>query len=104
MPTTLLVLYPTPTDAATFDRRYRDEHAPMVGKNMPTARFRSLRVVGSPAGPPPFHRIAELVFESTAAMQQALGTDGGKATAAHATEISSGGAPVFLVCEEDAAK
>jgi uncharacterized protein (TIGR02118 family) len=100
--TTLLVLYPTPADAATFDRRYRDEHAPMVGEHLSAAKFRALTVVGSPAGAPPFHRIAELKFESAEAMQQALGTAGGKATAAHAMEISTGGAPIFLVCEEDA--
>ena len=99
---TLLVLYPTPADAATFDRRYADEHAPMVGQHLSMARFRALRVVGSPAGAPPFHRVAELKFESTEAMQQALGTAGGQATAAHAVEISTGGPPVFLVCEEDA--
>ena len=99
---TLLVLYPTPADAATFDRRYRDEHAPMVAEHMPEARFRALRVVGSPAGAPPFHRVAELTFDTDAAMQRALGTPGGQATAAHAVEISTGGAPVFLVCEVDA--
>jgi hypothetical protein len=43
---TLMVLYPTPTDVATFERR------------------------------------------------------NGKATAAHAFEISTGGPPVFLVCED----
>lgn len=98
---TLLVLYPTPSDAATFDRRYNDEHAPMVAQHLSTARFRALRVVGSPAGAPAFHRVAELTFDSNEAMQQALGTPGGQATAAHAVEISTGGAPVFLVCEED---
>ena len=98
---TLLVLYPTPSDAATFDRRYKDEHAPMVAEHFPEATFRALRVVGSPAGAPPFHRVAELGLSTDEAMQRALGTPGGQATAAHAVEISTGGAPTFLVCEDD---
>jgi len=97
---TLMVLYPTPTDADTFSRRYRDEHAPMVAEHLSTARFKAYRVVGSPAGPPPYALVAQLAFDSDAAMQAALGTPGGQATAAHAGEISSGGPPVLLVCEE----
>lgn len=97
---TLMVLYPTPTDGATFDRRYRDEHAPMVAKHLSAAKFKAFRVVGSPAGPAPYALVAQLAFDSDAAMQAALGTAGGQATAAHAVEISTGGAPVFLVVEE----
>jgi hypothetical protein len=33
-------------------------------------------------------------------MDRALGSEGGKATAAHAVEISTGGPPVFLICDE----
>jgi uncharacterized protein (TIGR02118 family) len=98
---TLMVLYPTPTDAATFDRRYRDEHAPMVSEHLGMATFKAMRVVGAPGGgPAPYHLVAQLGFESDAAMQAALGAEGGRATAKHAFEISSGGAPVFLVCED----
>jgi uncharacterized protein (TIGR02118 family) len=97
--TTLLVLYPTPTDLATFQRRYEAEHAPMVAEHFPGVTFRALRVVGSPGGQAPYTLVAELGFESAESMQKLLATPGGQATAAHANEISSGGAPVFLVCE-----
>ncbi|MDF1502539.1 EthD family reductase [Roseisolibacter sp. H3M3-2] len=97
---TLQVLYPTPTDAATFDRRYREEHAPMVAERMPTARFRAWHVAGAPGGgPAPYHLVAHLEFDSAEAMQAALGSPGGRATARHAFEISTGGAPVFLVSD-----
>ncbi len=97
---TLMVLYPTPTDVATFERRYHDEHAAMVHEHFGMASFVAMRVVGSPAGPAPYHLIARLGFDTDAHMQQALGTEGGRSTAAHAVEISTGGPPVFLVCED----
>ena len=31
----LIVLYPTPVDAATFERRYSVEHVPMVFEKIP---------------------------------------------------------------------
>jgi uncharacterized protein (TIGR02118 family) len=96
---TVQVLYPTPTDVATFDRRYRDEHAAMVREHLGMARFQSWRVTGSPSGPAPYHLIVHLDFDSAEQMQDALGSEGGKATAAHAVEISTGGPPVFLVTE-----
>jgi uncharacterized protein (TIGR02118 family) len=101
MSTTLIVLYPNPTDLATFERRYHDEHAGMVSEHLSQAKFRAFKVVGSPAGSPPFARVAELEFPDSATMQSALGTPGGQATAAHAVEISTGGAPIFLVCESE---
>jgi uncharacterized protein (TIGR02118 family) len=99
--TTLIVLYPTPTDAATFARRYRDEHAGMVREHFPGVSFRAFRVLGTPGGgAAPYTLVAELGFESEQAMQKVLGTPGGQATAAHAVEISTGGPPIFLVTEE----
>ena len=97
---TLQVLYPTPTDVATFDRRYRDEHTALVRQHLGMARFQAWHVAGAPGGrPAPYHLVAHLEFDSAEQMQAALGSEGGKATAAHALEISSGGTPVFLVTE-----
>ena len=66
---TLVVLYPTPKDATTFDRRYRDEHAPMVLKHFPGVRFKVMRVTGTPSGPAPYGLVVQLGFDSAAAMQ-----------------------------------
>jgi hypothetical protein len=47
----LIVLYPSPADAATFERRYRLEHAPMVMEKVPgLKKFVAAQVLGSPAG------------------------------------------------------
>ena len=99
----LVVLYPPPTDVQAFERRYRDEHVPMVMKQIPGLRkFVAAQVVGSPMGPATFHRIAELYFDSVEALQAAMSSPGGQATGAHAVEISSGGAPIVLIAEDDA--
>jgi hypothetical protein len=59
------------------------------------------RVLGSPNGKPPFHRIAEIHFRSMEALEACAASEGGKQTLANAVSISSGGAPVFLVAEEE---
>ena len=99
----LIVLYPPPKDPDTFERRYRDEHTPMVHKNMTGMRkFVASRVLGSPAGAAPYHRVAELYFDSMDALNAAASSAGGKSTVAHALELSTGGPITILVAEDDA--
>ena len=100
----IVVLYPAPRDVAEFERAYPQDHAPMVTPQTfaGLTKFVATKVVGTPDGSaPPFHRIAELHFPSLAALQSAAGSTGGQKAVAHAVSISSGGAPVFLVAEED---
>lgn len=98
----LIVMYPQPTDLETFEKRYADEHVPMaVEKLAGKTKFVASLVkssVGSTA-PTPFHRIAEVYFPSLQALEACLNSAGGQETAGHAVEISSGGAPVFLIAE-----
>lgn len=97
----LVVIYPTPKDVAVFERLYQDEHVPMaVAKLAGATKIVASKVLGSPAGDPPFYRIAEVHFPSMEALQACAGSPGGQETVAHAMQISSGGAPVFLVAEE----
>jgi hypothetical protein len=58
-------------------------------------------IVASPKGTPPFHRMAEIHFPSMEALQACATSDGGKQTLANAVAISSGGAPIFLIAEEE---
>jgi uncharacterized protein (TIGR02118 family) len=98
----LIVLYPPPADAATFERRYVSEHAPMVLDGIPgLKKFVAARVVGSPAGPAPYQRVAELYFDSIESLQAGIASAGGQAAVAHAMEISTGGPPVVLIGEDD---
>ena len=98
----LIVLYPPPTDLATFERRYEAEHAPMVHQKIPgLKKFVAARVLGTPAGAAPYQRVAELYFDSMASLQAAMDSPGGQTTVAHAREISTGGPPIVLIAEDD---
>ena len=97
----LIVMYPPPADLATFERRYADEHVPMaVEKLQGKSRFVATKVLASPQGKAAYHRIAEVHFPSMEALQACAASAGGKATLAHAAQISTGGPPVILVAEE----
>jgi uncharacterized protein (TIGR02118 family) len=98
----LVVIYPRPKDVEAFEAVYKREHAPMaVAKLAGKTKIVATRVLGSPGGEPPFHRIAEVYFPSMEALEQCAASDGGKQTIGNAVSISSGGAPVFLVAEEE---
>jgi uncharacterized protein (TIGR02118 family) len=98
----LIVLYPPPADVTAFERRYLLEHAPMVLQEIPgLKKFLAARVLGTPSGPAPYQRVAELYFDSIESLQAAMASAGGQATVAHAVEISTGGAPIVLIAEDD---
>ena len=102
--TKLIVMYPMPKDMAAFERAYSAEHIPMAAAIFQAAGATKAvltKMVGAPAGTPAFHRIAEIHFPSMEALQTCAASDGGKQTLANAVAISSGGAPIFLVAEEE---
>jgi uncharacterized protein (TIGR02118 family) len=97
----LLVIYPPPKDAETFDRRYAEEHLPLAGPKLKGATsVVTQRVVASPAGPSPIHAISIVTFPSLDALQSCAASQGGKEALAHAASISTGGAPQVLVVDE----
>ena len=98
----LIVVYPVPIDAVTFERRYHMEHVPLVQGKLPGLRkFVAARVLGTPTGAAPYQRVAELYFDSLDSLQAAMASAEGQAAVAHAIEISTGGAPVVLIAEDD---
>ena len=98
----LIVIYPRPKDIEAFEKLYQEEHVPMaVEKLSGKTKLVATKVVATPDGtPPPFYRIAEVYFPSLQALQACAQSAGGQETVAHAMKISNGGAPVFLVAEE----
>ena len=97
----LIVMYPTPTDVAVFERRYEQEHVPMaIDKLAGKIRFDANLITSAPGkAQAPYHRIAEVYFPSMKDLENCLSSPGGQETAAHAVEISSGGDPMFLIAE-----
>ena len=93
----LLILYPQPKDAASFDRAYREQHLPYAGPRLAGATsVVTKRVVGPAGATPPYHLISDVSFPSVDAMKACANSAGGQEALAHAASISSGGAPVFL--------
>jgi uncharacterized protein (TIGR02118 family) len=102
MPVKLIVIYPCPKDIQAFETVYQRDHVPMAAIRLNgKMKIVASKVLGSPDGKPAFHRIAEIHFPSMEAFQACERSEGGKATLANAFSISSGGAPVVLIAEEE---
>lgn len=101
MPVKLVVIYPPPKDVQAFEKAYNHEHVPMaVEKLLGKTKIVASRVLGSPQGKA-VHRIAEIHFPSMEALEACAASDGGQQTLANAVAISSGGAPIVLIAEEE---
>jgi uncharacterized protein (TIGR02118 family) len=98
----LLVMYPTPKDPKTFERVYREEHLPYAGPRLKGATgVVSKRVATAPGESSKFHAVSVVTFPSLEALQSCAASASGKEALAHATSISTGGAPTFLVVTDD---
>jgi uncharacterized protein (TIGR02118 family) len=86
-----VALYRKPADAETFDRRYFDEHLPLIAKTPGLVRTEVAKVarvfVPGFLGDAEPYLIAELYFESKDAMKAAFGSPEWKAAGDNLTEI-----------------
>lgn len=99
----LLILYPTPKDAAQFDRAYREEHLPYAAPRLAGATgVTTKRVVGPSFAPPPYHLMSDVSFPTLDALKACAVSENGKEALAHAASISSGGAPTLVVVTDAA--
>jgi uncharacterized protein (TIGR02118 family) len=98
----LVVIYPQPKDIDAFEKVYQNEHVPLAVTTLGgKTKIVATRILGSPQGAPPFYRIAEVYFPSMETLEACAASNGGKEALAHAVKISTGGAPIFLVAEEE---
>lgn len=98
----LVVIYPRPKDVDVFEKIYQTERAPLaVAKLGGKSKIVATKILDSPQGLPPFHRVAEVYFPSMQALKACAASEGGKETLANAVAISTGGMPIFLVAEEE---
>jgi len=99
----LLVLYPRPKNAEEFDRAYREEHLPYAGPRLEGATsVVTKRVVGPSYALPPYHLISDVTFPTIEGLKACATSSRGKEALAHATSISSGGAPTMVVVVDEA--
>jgi uncharacterized protein (TIGR02118 family) len=103
--TTLLVTYRRPDggpDAlATLERRYRDEHLPLIADAPGLRQTRVWRVSGALGGETELALVAALEFDDRAALDASLGSDAMRAGSRVLREIAPGLA-TFLVLDDAA--
>ena len=93
----LVVLYTQPDDADAFDEHYLGVHGPLVQKIPGLLRWEGARFASAAdGGEVTYHRIAELWFEDQQAMEQALATEEGRATAQDYGRIAPPGSRMFF--------
>lgn len=93
----LVVLYTQPDDSSAFDEHYLGQHGPLVEKIPGLEHWEGAAfVAAADGGEQTYHRIAELYFSDMDALQAALGTDEGKATAKDYGDIAPPGSRMFI--------
>ena len=98
----LVVLYTQPENGDSFDEHYLGVHAPLVEKIPGLQRWESARVVAAPdGGEQTYFRIAELYFSDLEALQAALGSAEGQATAGDFQQIAPPGSRMFIAAVDD---
>jgi len=92
----IVALYPAPQDPAAFDTYYETTHVE-IAKKMPGLRSIELSKgpVISPTGET-YHRVGTLRFDSMEAMQKAIDSPEGQATAADVQTFATGGVTLLF--------
>ena len=97
----LVVLYPHPVDPAAFERAYHAQHMPLMRRFIqPPERTPTYRVVSRPNIP--FYRMAEVHFATQHELTAFFTSSDGEACRLSSQRLSSGGLPLYFVCEADA--
>ena len=93
----VMAMYGHPADPAAFDRYYYSTHVPLA-KKVPGLRTYEVTtgLVMTPSGASPWHLVATLTFDSMEAVQAALASPEGLATAADLGNFASGGVDLLL--------
>ena len=94
----LIAMYKTPADKAAFDRYFHSTHVP-IAKAVPGLRAYEIShgPIVTPDGLAPYHLIATLTFDSVAAIQAALGSPQGQATAADLGRFATAGVDIYIL-------
>jgi len=93
----IVAVYKTPKSVAAFDDYYFSKHVPLA-KTIPGLRSYMVSdgAVGLPVEPGAVHLVALLEFDSLGAIQAALGSPEGQATAADLGNFADGGVDLLV--------
>jgi uncharacterized protein (TIGR02118 family) len=93
----LTVLYGHPTDTEAFLDHYEKTHVPLAAKIPDVQRFTWGKCLPGPDGSaPPYFLIAELAWDSAAAMDKAMSSDEGVAAGTDVGNFATGGATMVV--------
>ncbi len=93
----VIALYKKPTDPSAFDDYYYAKHVPLA-KTIPGLRRYEVSkgAVSTPAGDSPLHLVAILEFDSLQAIQAALTSPEGAATAGDLGNFAQAGVDLLI--------
>jgi len=98
----VVAIYPRPQDEEAFEKIYIEEHIPLAEKQLKgVTRMVLTKVKSSMQGRVTAYRISEMHFSSIEDLNKCVESEGGQEVIAHAVKISTGGAPLMLICEEE---
>jgi len=100
----LILMYPVPKDMDSFERAYHGEHIPMAALIFQAAGATKAvltKITGAATDTRSFHRIAEIYFPTSEALQACAASQPGREALANAHKISNGGPPTVLIAEEE---
>lgn len=93
----LVAIYKKPADVSAFDSHYASTHIP-TAKKLPGLRSFEVSTgpVASGDGDSPYHLVAVLGFDSLKAIQDALATPEGQATAGDLANFAQAGVELLM--------
>jgi uncharacterized protein (TIGR02118 family) len=99
----VVAIYKTPADPAAFDAYYAQKHAPLA-KTLPGLRAYKVSrgPIVSPTGTEGIYKVAVLEFDDLAAVQAALGSPEGAATAGDLGNFAQAGVDLLIFDSIDA--
>ncbi|HXM38973.1 MAG TPA: EthD family reductase [Gemmatimonadales bacterium] len=96
----VVVLYNQPKDTAAFERYYAATHVPLFAshaKEIGVTRAELVKFASTVDGKPPTtYRMADLRWDSRAALERGIATPGFKAVAADLANFATGGVTVLI--------
>lgn len=88
----LTVLYGHPTDVLVFENYYANTHLPKATKMTGHEKLELTKFLNAPDGAKPdYYRMAEFWYKSPEAMQEAMNSPEGQATAGDLSNFATGG-------------
>jgi uncharacterized protein (TIGR02118 family) len=96
----LIALYNAPDDTDAFDAHYQDVHTPIVARYPNLRDVRLTKPAGVAGRVPAYYLMAEMIFDTDADLDAALGSEAGTDSARDLRNFASAGVTMFIAPDE----